>query len=52
MKKRNFKIILILNFVAILYLNCAPHCDDEDYKPDKKEVALKHSDSLNTVKID
>jgi hypothetical protein len=53
MKILNFKIILIFFILALLSVNCAPHCDDEDYRNDEKEAAvIKHSDSLDVTKID
>ncbi|WP_394776463.1 hypothetical protein [Flavobacterium sp.] len=53
MKILNFKVVLIGFILALLSVNCAPHCDDEDYRQDEKKAAvIKHSDSLEVKKID
>lgn len=52
MKLLKTKFILIVILTIILNANCAPHCDDEDYRRDQKVAALPKTDSLEVSIVD
>lgn len=47
MRILNYKTFLITFCIILLHINCAPHCDDEDYTRDQKKPAAVKRDSLD-----
>jgi hypothetical protein len=48
MKMKSVPYFLIIFLTTFLLINCAPHCDDEDYTRDQKAIVY-HKDSLHVI---
>lgn len=52
MKTQNILTYFSFFLILMLNANCAPHCDDEDYRHDEKKAYTIHTDTLNVSLTD